>query len=116
MNADQAVYEAIKNLAPTYPDVAPESAPVPRVVYQQVGGPEVVFQESSDPGVDTGRIQVTVWARSRLAAANLSKLIKSTLRQAPIIQVTPVGARIAVYEKDTQLYGSRQDFMVWSPD
>lgn len=116
MLAEQAVYNAIKHLAATYPDVAPENAALPRIVYQQVGGEVVNFRERSDPGVDVARIQVTCWAKSRAAASTLSKQAEQAIRAATSMQAEPIGARVNAHEPDTGLFGSSQDFRVWSQD
>jgi len=116
MLAEQAVYNAIKHLAATYPDVAPEGAPLPRIVYQQVGGEVVNYMENTVPDADAARIQVACWASTRAAASTLSKQVENALRQAAGAQARPIGARVNVHEPDTGLFGSRQDFRVWSHD
>lgn len=115
MLAEIAVYLAIKHLAPTYPLVAPAGAPSTRIVYQQVGGFVVNYQEDTSSDVDHGRIQVTCWSPEQPTSANLCESVSETLILAPNLQARPVGARVSVYENDTKLYGARQDFSVWSP-
>lgn len=116
MLAEQAVYEAIKHLAATYPDVAPENAPLPRIVYQQVGGAVINYMENTSPDADIGRVQVTCWAKSRAAASTLSKQVEQAIRTAAGMQARPIGARVNTHEPDTKLFGSSQDFRVWSQD
>jgi Protein of unknown function (DUF3168) len=104
-------------LAPdsVFPDVAPQDAPLPRIVYQQVGGRTVDFAEGSVPDRENARMQIACWARTRAEAVALSKAVEGALLPAAVIQATALGARISVYEGDTELYASLQDFSIWSP-
>lgn len=116
MLADQAVYNAVKHLAATYPDVAPESSPLPRIVYQQVGGESINYTEDTQPAEDRGRVQVACWAQTRAAASTLARQVEQAIRQASGMQARPLGARVSMHEPDTGLYGTNQDFEVWSDD
>lgn len=98
-----------------YPDVAPSAAALPRIVYQQVGGAAINYVESSAPDRENGRIQITVWAASRIDAAQLSKAVEDLLLADATLQTEMLGARVAVHEPDTGLRGSRQDFSLWWP-
>lgn len=98
-----------------YPDVAPEGAPLPRIVYQQVGGQGTVYTEGALPTSENGRYQLACWALTRLQAVELAKQVEQILVAHPVLQAVPVGARIAVHEPDTGLRGCRQDFSIWSP-
>ena len=110
--AELAVYNAIKTLAATYPDVAPANAVAPWIVYQQVGGEAINWLENTDPGAERARVQVSVWATTRAQAAQLSLDCESAIRASNNMQAEPIGARVSVYEPDTQLYGCQQDFRV----
>lgn len=116
MLAEQAVYLAIKDLAPTYPDVAPEGSALPRIVFQQAGGPAVNYTEDTPADEDIARIQVACWAETRMQASALSKQVERTLIQAAGMQARPIGARVSVHEPENNLYGARQDFSVWCKD
>src|SRR5690606_9279183 len=108
-------YEAIRHLAPTYPDVAPASAPLPRIVYQQVGGTALNYTEGTQPDEENARVQIACWAQTRGQATLLAQQVEAAMRAAPIAQVTVLGARVSVHEPDTGLYGCRQDFSVTAP-
>jgi hypothetical protein len=99
-----------------YPDVAPAGAGLPRIVYQQVGGSAFAFTEGALPDRENARMQISCWAATRAAAIALAKQVEASLVAAPVIQVDPLGARISIIETDTTpfLYGSRQDFSVWT--
>ena len=97
-----------------YLDVAPSGALLPRIVMQQVGGEVINYTEGTIPDKENARMQVVCWAATRLAAINLAKQVEAAIVAATTIQATPLGARVSDYEADTQLYGARQDFSVWT--
>lgn len=98
-----------------YPDVAPEGSPLPRIVYQQVGGQDLVYAEGKLPTSENGRYQLACWATTRLQAVALAKQVEQILVEHPVLQAKPIGARISAHEPDTDLRGCRQDFSIWSP-
>lgn len=94
-----------------YPDVAPADAAKPYLVYQSAGG----VDETTFDGADTlqnSRMQVAVWATTRLEVASLIQQVRAALTAAPVLG-TPIGAPVSVYEDDTKLFGSRLDFSLW---
>jgi hypothetical protein len=97
-----------------YPDVAPAGSALPRIVYQQVGGVEEVYTEGALPDKENGRMQIACWATTRPAAVALAKQVAAALVASTAFQATPIGARVSGYEEDTKLYGTRQDFSIWS--
>lgn len=115
MIAETLIHAALVHLAPdaVFPLVAPEDAPLPRIVYQQVGGKEVSYMEDTPPDLENARMQIACWADTAIAAAELSQRVRDALIQASSMQARPLGARSGVYESDTRLYGARQDFSVW---
>lgn len=115
MIAETIIRSALVHLAPDaiFPLVAPEGAPLPRIVYQQVGGKEVSYMEDTPPDLENARMQIACWAETAIAAAELAQRVRDALIQAPGMQARPLGARASVYEPDTRLYGARQDFSVW---
>ena len=117
MSAEAALVPLLTGLVAgrVYPDVAPSGAGLPRIVYQQVGGQAINYTEGTLPNREHARMQVVCWATTRLAAIGLAQQVEAALRSAASIQAEPIGARVSVYEDDTQLYGARQDFSIWSP-
>jgi hypothetical protein len=115
MSVEADIFTALKGLVANrvYPDVAPDAVLRPFIVYQQVGGTAVNFVEPAVPGKKNGRFQVSVWADTRSAAATLARQVEDTLRVVPDLQTTVLGAPMAVYEEDTKLRGSMQDFSFW---
>jgi hypothetical protein len=99
-----------------YPDIAPQGVTaLPRITYQQISGEAVNFMDPTKPSRKNARIQVNVWAGTRLAASSLGRQVEDTLRAAAL-QVTVLGALTATYESDTNLYGTLQDFSFWFTD
>ena len=55
----------------------------------------------------------TTLAADRDSAAALSRSVEDTLRAYTALQTTVLDEPTAVYEQDTRLYGTRQDFSFW---
>jgi hypothetical protein len=96
-----------------YPDVAPTGAVTPFLVYQQVGGAAPTYVENDTPNIRNARLQVAVWADTRLAASSLALQVEATLKASTALQSDPIGAFVSDYENDTRLFGTRQDFSIW---
>lgn len=116
MSLETAIFDALKGLVGdrVYPDVAPEKAARPYITYQQVGGVGVNFLDPTVPSKKNARIQINTWADTRAAAGALSRQVEDTLRATAALQISVLSAAVALYEPETQLRGTRQDFSVWS--
>ncbi len=114
MSAEATLHTLLSSLVAgrVYPDVAPEGAALPRIVYQQVGGQGNVYQEGDMPNRENARMQIACWAASRAQAIDLAKQAEALIC-ASVLMARPLGARTSDYEPDTQLYGARQDFDCW---
>ena len=118
MSAEHIIFAALSGLVGgrVYPDVAPQSAALPRIVYQQVGGLAVDHQEGKPADLENARMQIVCWAADRDTASALAKQVEDALLAAPApVQATRLGARVSVVDDDTGLRGARQDFSVWLP-
>lgn len=115
MSAEATIYTLLTGLVAgrVYPDVAPEGAALPRIVYQQVGGVSESFIEGSLPDKENARMQIACWASTRAAAVALAKQAESAIVASTAFQAEPLGSRSSVYEEDTQFYGTHQDFSIW---
>jgi hypothetical protein len=115
MSVEAQIYAALQGLVAgrVFPEVAPELTPRPYITYAQVGGQAVNFIDPTVPSKKHGRFQINVWADTRLAAATLARQVEDTLRVVPALQTTVLGAPVAIYEEDTKLRGTMQDFSVW---
>lgn len=112
---EKAIYDLLKGMVGgrVYPDVAPLNAPMPYITYQQVGGRSVTYLGRDLPGTLHAHMQVNVWGPDRLAVAGLARNIQDAFILTPSITTEPLGAPVSVYEEDTKLYGSRQEFSCW---
>lgn len=102
-------------LASVVPHVYPDAAPAPHppyVVYQQVGG-QVINPLADLPDLYNARVQVAVWAGTRMEASAASRRIEEAMRKATVFQAQPLGALATDHDPETDLYGARQDFSVW---
>lgn len=101
--------------ARVFPDIAPSGTARPYVVFQQVGGQSLNPLDGSSPGLSRPRMQVMVWAGTRLQASDLMRDIEAVLRPSPI-NARPVSALISRYDETSQLRGAMQDFLIWAGD
>ena len=114
MSIETLIFSALSSLVDgrVYPDIAPESTPGPYITYQQVGGRSVNFLDSTSASKKNARVQINVWADTRLAASDVGRSVEDALRTA--LHATALGALVALYEEETKRYGTRQDFSIWS--
>lgn len=97
-----------------FPDDAPLNVARPFITYQQVGGEAVTFLENTLPSKKNGRFQINSWATTRVASAALARQAEAAMNAATVFQARPLGDLIAIHNPDFDLYGSSQDFTVWS--
>ena len=95
-----------------YPDVSPDGAAFPLIIYQQVGGQAVDYVEAKVADKDNARVQVHVWSKNRLEASQIARSARVALVEGDA-KATTLGAAVALYDEALKLYGSRQDFSVW---
>jgi hypothetical protein len=114
MSIEADIFNTLKGLVSNrvYPDVAPAGTEKPFIVYQQAGGEAVNFLEAGAPVKRNARMQITCWATTRLAAATLARQAEDALTSSAL-KAFSIGALTAIYEDDTGLYGTRQDFSIW---
>ena len=112
------LHQTLTTVCPrVYPDVAPEPLPArPFAVYQQIGGetinPVAVPTRDDVPNKTQARMQIAVWASTRMSASETMRQIEIAMRMASAFQASPLGGFTSDYEPDTRLYGARQDFGV----
>jgi len=118
MNVEPLLFNALKDLVAghCYRDVAPLNAAKPCITFQQVGGEAVNFLHNADPvGIRNARVQVNCWsAASRDEATVLAHQAEDALRAYTALQVTVLGSAVSIYEPETFLFGSMQDFSCWT--
>lgn len=114
MSVETLLYSALKSLVSNhvYRDIAPaEVTALPRITFQQVGGEAINFLIGV-PSKKRARIQVNCWDDRRDDVMALARQVEDTMRTATGLQATVLGAASAVYEDETKLFGSIQDFSV----
>ena len=112
MSMESLVYAALGGLVDgeVYPDFAPEGVPRPFITFQAVGGNPINFLTGDVPDKERSRVQVSVWAATRLEASDIGKQAENTLRVVAGLQTTVLTGRIATFDEDTELRGTMQDF------
>jgi hypothetical protein len=95
------------------PDVVPDTDQVfPWITFQQVGGRAGWYMEREVPSRLHARVQVNVWAKTRMEAAEIARQVEVAIC-AGFDVAEPYGAPVASYEDKVRLYGTRQDFGIW---
>jgi hypothetical protein len=93
-----------------FPDVAPQGTPVPYITYQAVGGDPINFLTGEAPDKANTRMQVNVWAATRLEASQLGAQVEAAVRAAAHLQPEILTGRVATYDEQTDYRGTMQDF------
>lgn len=114
MSVESDIYTALQALVSgrLYPDVGPQDATLPYMTYQQVGGDAANFL-AGNPSKRNARFQINAWARTRAESATLIRAAEDLMRSTSTLNATTLGGAVAVFEPDTKLFGSTQDFSVW---
>lgn len=114
MTAEAIVAGALQGLANgnVFPDVAPTGTAPPWITFQAVGGQDFTNLDNSLSDPRNSRMQLNVWATSRLGAAALMEQVYQALNN-PAVRGVPIGAPVSIFEEDTRLYGSRLDFSIF---
>ncbi len=116
MSMESQVFNALTGLVAgrVYPDFAPEGVARPYITYQAVGGAPINFLDSATiPNKEKARVQISVWADTRLDATVLGKSVENTMRAAAM-QVEVATGRVATFDETTSYRGTRQDFYVFT--
>ena len=116
MTVEADIFTALKGLVGNrcFPDFAPLSTVRPYITYVQIGGEALSYIEDTLPNGKYGRFQVNVWADTRASASSVMLLVEAALIQAAAFQARPLSAPSSTYDHDSIVYGSMQDFNVFS--
>ncbi len=116
MTVEEQVYAALQELfdGRFFPDVAPGGTAPPYGTYQAVGGVPVNFVSGDKPSKSNARVQISVWAVSRIEASALGAQVEDALRDVTALQTEVLTGRAATYDETTQYRGTMQDFSLWS--
>lgn len=117
MSVESDIFNTLRGLVAdrVFPDVAPFGTQRPYITYQQVGGEALAFMDNALPDKKHGRFQINVWSDTRAEAADLASQVEAAMVAATAFQARALGAPVALYDSETELRGSMQDFSVWSP-
>ncbi|ATQ77902.1 hypothetical protein CR152_27905 [Massilia violaceinigra] len=112
MSMELMVFEALQGFVKgdVYPDFAPEGTPPPYITFQAVGGDPINFLDGGAPSKERVRVQVSVWASTRVEASSIGKQAENALRVVTGLQTTVVTGRMATFDEDAGLRGTMQDF------
>lgn len=97
-----------------YPDITPDNATFPLIVYQQVGGTAYEYADKTVPATDNARMQIWVWSKTRLEADDLARQARIALVGSSLT-VQTIGAPVSTYDSNVKLYGSRTDYGIFYP-
>jgi hypothetical protein len=100
--------------ARVFPDFAPVGTTRPYCTYRQVGGDVISPLAKEVPDLKHGVFQVNVWANSRASAALTMLAIESAMILATTFTAKPISAPSSDFDADVPVFGSEQDFSVWS--
>lgn len=114
MSLESDLQTLVSGVVQSFPDFAPATVTAPYAVWQQIGGASPAYVERTVFNKRNARVQISVWASTRLQANDLMAQIESALILATVFQASPYGAMTAVADEETQLRGARQDFSIWS--
>ena len=97
-----------------YPDFAPLSTVRPYITYVQIGGEALSYTDNTLPDGKHGRFQINAWGDTRSSVSALMLQVEAIMIQATAFQARPVSAPSNDYDHDMLVYGSMQDFNVFS--
>ena len=116
-SAEKQIYDALVSAfagSPTlatgvYPDVLPEDAVLPAVVYRRAATNPVLVLNGSVTGAAQVTIDVECWAVTRASAELASTAALVGLIAAGLIP----GEREGLYDEESKVFAARQAFDVW---
>lgn len=115
MSLESDLYTVLSAVCPrVFPDIAPTTTAKPYVTYQQIGGEAINFMDRLIPSKRNARVQVNVWAATRASAVTTMQAVEDAIRMSVLFQGEPESAPTSDYDHDMLVYGSAQDFTIWS--
>lgn len=98
-----------------YPVVAVPEAKTPYATLQTVGGRPFSFLGNELPSIRNVRVQITLWGPQALVVQAIALQIENLLMSSEELQIEAIGGPVDDFDESTELFGSRQDFSIWSP-
>ena len=109
---ETSIYGIIKTLAGgrVYPIVLPDSVSLPAIVYQRISSVPITSLDG-DSGLDSVRIQISVWGNTYKEVKDLSVTVRATLNSSALKITTENDTDD--YEPETKRFRVLTDFVVW---
>ena len=116
MTIEADIFTALKGLVGNrcFPDFAPLSTARPYITYVQIGGEALNYIDDTLPNGKQGRFQLNVWGDTRASVSALMLQVEAAMIQATAFQARPLSAPSSAYDHDSLVYGSMQDFNIFS--
>lgn len=100
--------------ARVYPDVAPVDTVRPYITWQQIGGDVISPLSNEVADKRNAMVQINVWSDTRLQAVQIIQQVEVALVTSGDLIARPLAAFVSRHEPDLNLYGTEQDFSIWS--
>lgn len=115
MTIESEIFNTLKTLVTNRVYSDPQATPTvrPYIMWQQVSGEAINYMDPTLPGLRNARIQVNIWADTRLQVTTLMRQVEDAMRLTASLQTTVIGAPSSLFEDEPRLFGSMQDFSVW---
>ncbi|NID06653.1 DUF3168 domain-containing protein [Luteibacter jiangsuensis] len=116
MSLEEIIFSALGPLVDgrCSPDITDDNPQYPLIVYQGVGGVAIDYADQTAADKDNARVQVWVWAETRLSASDLSRQVRDAM-MAIDLPVKTLGSPVSEMNDVLKLYGARTDFSIWYP-
>lgn len=120
MSVASAIYDAlaghagVQTLVGTrvYPDIAPQDAAFPRLVWQEVSTVPVNAMDGYGNLVSC-RVQVTSWSRKATDARSLDAQVRLAMAASTQFKSLHIEFRSLGLDEETRSFGVQSDFSVW---
>jgi hypothetical protein len=96
-----------------FPLVAEEGTLPPYIVFQVIGGDPQEFLSGEKPDKRQRRVQVSVWAKSTLEAAQLAEQVEDAIRAAKNLQPEVLTVPADTIDEATRYRGTIQEFYLF---
>jgi len=115
MTVHVEVRDALRGLAGDriFPLMADENTATPYIVYQVVGGDAQEYISGEKPQKKQRRVQVRVWSKSTIEAAQIAEQVEDALRAAVHLQPEVLTIPADTYDEATRYRGTMQDFYLF---
>lgn len=115
MTMESDLHALLATVCPrVFPDFAATSTVRPYITFQGIGGPVFRFLDNTTGDKRRTRVQINVWADTRIESLALIRQIEDAMCAASAFTATPEGEPVHDFDADFPVYGSIQDFLITS--